>query len=270
MIVTQPDYQNMAGKVCILKILSILSSTFLGLAIYVIIITPPASGYELSIYDSYPLYFWFFIIGSIACGICILVLQAFSQQESNWWLIGFYEILLTNLCILLLPIFRGYAIYGRGDPLHHIGNIRDILSTGHLWSENFYPVIHILAAGIVHITSLDMLLVVKMLPPLFTILYIVSIYLLATSLTKSRRHTLLITAFGSILLYRIETVVLTPTYQSFFLLPFVLFLYNKAQMQSMKSISYTVLYILVLFFVLFFHPVIVMALILIFLLPVLA
>jgi len=65
------------------KLLSIAAFIFITSALYIIAITPPATGYELSIYSAYPSYFWFFIIASSACGIGILIHQAFAEEKSN-------------------------------------------------------------------------------------------------------------------------------------------------------------------------------------------
>lgn len=232
------------------KTLSIVSFIFLLLAIYIIAITPPADGYELSIYNVYSRYFWFLIIGSIACGISILIFQEFSHEKANFWPFGFYIMLLANLCIILLPIFRGYVLFGKGDPLTHLGHLRGILLTGYLGKENFYPAIHLLAAIITCITQLDPFTIMKFIPPFFSIFYIISIYLLASSLTKIHSSSLIITAFGSILFFRSEYIIFTPTFQAFFLLPCLLFLYNKIQ----NSPIFVMLFIIMLISIPFFHP----------------
>ena len=43
-----------------MKIISIICFAFILIALFVIAKSPPASGYEISIYDAYPWYFWFF------------------------------------------------------------------------------------------------------------------------------------------------------------------------------------------------------------------
>ena len=250
-----------------IKAIALIAFIFITLALTIIARTPPASGYEISIYDAYPHYFWYFLLAGITCGLCILVHQAFAEDEekTKWWILGFSAILLTNFIILLLPIFRGYAFYGRGDELTHLGIIKDIISTGHFGKDNFYPVLHTLAASISYLTALDPKLLISIIPPIFAIFYMISIYLLATKVAQNYGQSLLITAFGSLMLYGALGSTFVPSAQAFFLLPFIFFLYYKVRTPSSISVSSTVPFILVLVLIPFFHPVMSLFLIFIFL-----
>ncbi len=157
---------SVSQRVNIDKLLATVAFIFIATALFVVATACPATGYEISIYDAYPSYFWFFIIAAIACGIIILVRQAFAETPSHWWIAGFLAIMFANLVILLLPIFRGYATMGRWDVLSHIGYTRDILLTGHLTSygeavANYYPVIHIIIATLSHLTGLTPMLLAQ-------------------------------------------------------------------------------------------------------------
>ena len=233
---------------------------------FTIAIIPPANSYEISIYEAYPVSFWFFIFGSIGCGICILVHQAFyGEDKSKWWFLGFSAIIFTNFILLFLPIFRGYAVYGREDTLTHIGYIKDIIFTGFIGKDNFYPIIHILPTNISYITGLDPMILVNIIPPIFSIFYIVSIYLLSTIVSKNRGQSLLITAFGSLLLFGGQSLAFAPSVQSFLLFPIVLFLYYKSRISLKKSFEYKLPLLLFLFLIPFFHPMTSLYLILLFL-----
>ncbi|MCL0069460.1 hypothetical protein M1N86_00930 [Dehalococcoidia bacterium] len=241
------------------KALAAIGFIFILLALVIIAITPPATGYEISIYEAYPPYFWFLVILAIASGIVILVSNSFAEEPSRWWIAGFAVILYTNLVILLLPIARGYATFGRGDVLSHIGFTKDILFTGHFASAgeagaNHYPVIHILLTNLSHVTGLTPELLVMIVPIFFTLFYMVSVYLLSRVIATTRGQAMLITAFGSLLLFKGESTMLASSIQCFFMLPITLLLYFKVRRRNSNSLAYSILFVLLLLLTPFFHP----------------
>lgn len=248
------------------KALATVAFVFIIAALAVIATTPPASGYEISVYEAYPAYFWFFIIASIACGLSILVFSAFGdgKHSSGLWTFGLFAIIVSNIIILMLPVFRDYAFYGRGDPLGHVGLTRDILLYGHIGEENFYPIIHILAASISYVTGLSLRWMPEIIPPFFSILYILSIYLLSTVVSKNRGQALLITTFGSLMVFGFGHFWLAPSQLCYFITPLILFLYYKTRSPS-STVSNMVLFILFLFLTPFLHPLESVFLILVFL-----
>ncbi|MCK4733231.1 MAG: DUF1616 domain-containing protein, partial [Methanophagales archaeon] len=120
---SKSEFMKFTNENRFVKIVAIIAFIFIISALTIIAKTPPASGYEISIYAAYPWYFWFLLVGAISCGITILVHQAFAEQKSNWWSIGLSIIIFTNLIIILLPIFRGYFISSGGDEITHLGMI---------------------------------------------------------------------------------------------------------------------------------------------------
>ena len=240
------------------RLLAFVGATSLIAALAVIRATPAADGYEISIYDAYPPYLWFLIGVSLAVGIWILVRQAFSEERSNWWVVGLALILLTSSIVLLLPLFRGYAAYGRFDQMYHLGLIRDIQLTGHFGAagttaENFYPITHILAATMSHVTGLDTKVLLMAAPTLLFLFYVVCIYLLSRELTLSHGQSLLVTAFGSLPLFSWHQSFFIPSLSTFFLLPFLLFLYYRGRQTTSRRLEYGLLFVLMLFLMPFSH-----------------
>ncbi len=241
------------------KITCLIAFIFILLSLIIIIFKNTASGYEVSIYDSYPFYFWLFLLISIFCGFIIMVIDSLYDVESNWWKIGFLIIIFSNLIILLLPFLQGYLTFGRGDVLSHIGYSLDIVNTGHFPApgvngENFYPIIHILMSSINQLTGLNLELIAETLPILFIFFYMISMYLLSREITKDNRKSILITAFASVLLFKTENLMLAPSVQAFYLLPFILFLFYKSYSKEKNSIIYSILFVLMLLLIPFFHP----------------
>ena len=140
-----------------LKILSIIAFQFINIIILIILITPKVGRYELTIYNAFPDCFWYLIIASIMIGIIILSHKIYKNIKSKLWSLGFFIIILSNIIFLLLPEFRGYAFYGRGDTPDHLGFIRDIIVTNHIGTNNFYPSEHIIGAELVKVTGINLI-----------------------------------------------------------------------------------------------------------------
>jgi len=246
------------------KVLTVIAFGFITMVLSIIAVTPPASGYEISIYRAYPSYFWFFLIGAIACGIIILVRQAFTEKISCWWAAGLSAILFANLIIILLPIFRGYFISDLADEVSHLGWIKDIALTGQIGNSDVYPISHILSYQLSSVCGLDSRLVIKLIPSIFYLIYMAGLYLLAKEICKKFGQVLLVMAFGSVLLFTYFNYLFLPTQFSLFLVPLILFLFFRRS--SSPNLSYTTIYILSLLSMPFLHPLGSLFLVIIFLL----
>jgi len=234
------------------KLLIISVLIFISLVFAMAISTPPVADYEISIYDAYPPYFWFLLIAYISCNIVLLICQGFNKISSNWLVFAFIGILFSNMLILLLPIARGYLTLGRGDVLTHIGEIKEIILTGHFSFSNIYPAIHIFVTNLSLITNSSPELLAMLVPIFFIVFYMVSIYFLASEISLHKGQILLVVAFGSLLLFKHENEMLAPSVQCFYLLPFVLFLFFK--MEKSPSHSNLIAFILILTIIPFLHP----------------
>ncbi len=235
----------------------IVMNILLGISIYIVAITPISSGYEMYIKNVYPFLFWFCIITVISCGIAFLVYEAFFGEEkhNNNWLYIFFILVLANTIVLLLPIFLGYALHGRGDVLTHLGILKDIFATGH-FSDNskLYPVSYILASNFAFILGITPELSLTITPAIFNIIYSFGIYLLAKVIAQNRGQIILIIAFSQIPLFTYYQSMFLPTHFSFAMVPFILFLLFRKKKNRSQAIKIDVLFIIMLFLIPFFHP----------------
>ena len=242
----------------IVKIPAILGCLFLTLAAVIIAVTGPAHGYEISIYNAYPAFFWLLILLSFGCGLVILVGQAFANESSKKWVTGFVILLLTNMLLFLLPFFREYVVYGRADVLTNIGYVKDILLTGHITAVgdqlvDIYPALHILAACVSDITMLSPEQVAILSVPLAVIFYMVSLYFLSRIVCRNRSQILLAISFGSLPLFTGAYVFFIPIDITFFLLPLTLLLFFRAY--KGKTIRSRVALLIALISAVIFHPI---------------
>lgn len=236
------------------KVLAVAALCFITTVVLVLVSTPFATGYELSIYDAYPSFFWFALVATIVCGIAIVLLQAFAITASKWWMIGIAIIIVGNSIFLLLPTFRGYALYGRGDTLDHLGWTKDILTTGYVEQGDFYPIVHILMFAFVQIAGLPLEALSALLCVIFSGLYILGVYLLAKTITKQFGQALVVTAFASPLTYSILHANILPSTFSFFMVPLLFYFFLKAEVLRQNRLENIVLLYLFVFFITFAHP----------------
>ncbi|GEM_PF-2505823 len=237
------------------KCLTLMAGILILAALVTAAQTPLASGYELSIYEAFPLYFWLLFVGAIACGVMILLHQAFTGRPSRWWIAGLLIIVAANSLILLLPVFRGYAIYGRWDTLTHLGMIRDITATGQI-GGNWYPIEHILGSSIGQVGKLSIESTLYVLFVLISGLYILNLYLLAHAITRDHRRTLIIVSFGAPLIYALFHVNIHPMLLSLFIVVLVLYWYHRrSEIQRGNALSYALVMVVAAFAVVYAHPV---------------
>lgn len=247
--------RSLPRKVNIDKALATTGFLSVFVALIVIARTPLATGYELSIYYAYPAYFWFLFIASTACGIGILLHQAFAAQKSRWWLAGLLLVIFSNSVFLGLPFFRGYAFFPAGDAMNHVGRMKDIMATGHIGQENFYPLIHLLGVSLLNITGLSYAAVTNLLFVFFTMIYLLNVYLLATVVANHRGQIILITAFASPLVFSYLHTLVHPSTMSIFMVPLLLYFYHRRQKVRSEQAATIMISLLLALVIAFFHVV---------------
>ena len=161
-----------------LSILTIIAFLLLTLGV-VVSWNTPVTGYDISIYSSTPLIYWIALIFGIAVSFLLMISDIFSQslprylQVIKWILLAFCMISLTYLLTI-----RGYYGYNfNGDTGTHIGHINAALASGTL--SVIYPNLNIHTMFLHNLSGLDVIYLTKVTPPLFILLFIVGIYLLA-------------------------------------------------------------------------------------------
>ncbi len=214
----------------------------------------PAVAYESSIYNATPPIVWGVLIFSLICGIGIVVHQVGSDRHTkdNLWLLGILLILVGYTILLSLWIIRGYALWCLGDPAVHLGSIQDIIFSGHIDGTNFYPIIHIYAAQISSISSVSPIMLHKVIPLIFALLYVAFMYLLAKSVLPHRGQVIL-ALIASMTLMPLTYLNFTPNMAANFVFPLAVFLFIKSF--SPATIRWKILFTIMIFLFPVFHPV---------------
>ena len=242
---------NQRTIILILCIICFLSALFA----VIIAKLSPAVGYEPSIYKSTPILVWVSIIFLIITGIIITISQIFYEKldQSKLWLIGLSFIFLSYTICLSLYIIRGYYMWCMGgDSSTHIEYVNQILFTGHIQNQLFYPALHIYSSQLHLISNIDLITLHKILPLIFGILYVPFIYLFSKAVFSEKNKVILSTIAGSTLING-WYLNFTPNGLSNLFFPLLLFIFLKVT--STKDVRWELLILIMAFSYPLFHVV---------------
>lgn len=211
-----------------LKILLVINYAILLSALLIALTTPSASGYEFSIYDPYPNYFWCLIVASIFLGLICVVLSFLGDFTSRYWPLGFLAVMITNCLLLFLPVIRGYFIYGSGDVLTHIGYMKDIGNYASI-DSNHYPILHILGFSLRELAELPFDIITMIIPPIFSIISVLYWYVLGREVFNDKFKAITLVLLAFLPMYGVMNSLFTPNHESFLILPLVLYCLIKFQ-----------------------------------------
>lgn len=235
---------------------TVLIFVFFSLAIInIIAFFNPLRGYELSYYDSTPFIIFLLLGFCIFGGIIILFHQAYFEyfKITKVWILGFVLLIFTRIIILYLPYIRGYSYGWMGDPTTHIGIIREIINTGQVNPGNFYPILHIFLAQCQILSMTPIELIANYSTAFFSVLFVLSTYLLAKLVFSDYKPILLTLAAVGCVLFSGYDLYLMPNGWSCLYLPFVIFLILKS-INSAGNPSFTILAVITIALYPFFHP----------------
>lgn len=233
-----------------ISITAILSLIMICCSLLIAYVTP-STGYELDIYQSTPLLTWVFVLLAMLGGAGIIIHQVITRgyRTSRIWLIGLIILVLSRFTFLYLPYIRGYVTWN-GDNISHWGYIKDVVSTGHFYVENVYPITHSLLSQIILITGAPIQYVTNLSTAFLSVFFIIATYLLATAVLPKRSQQLLATTIAGIVMIGGFNVLLMPNGWSILMLPLLFYFYFKRQ----SNLAYTILFVLMLALYPFFHP----------------
>jgi hypothetical protein len=250
------------------KFLAIIAFSFIIFSLIIILYTQPALFYEISIYQAFPWYFWFFMLAAIFIGQLIVFNDVFyesTEKKYKGWVLGLIAILFPIIILLFLPIIRGYSTYGTGDHLYHIGVVKDILLYGNFGQNNFYPNLHILTASSILVTDGDIISIGNFISRFFFFILPISMYLFFKIIFKKKNEMkLALILASSFLFFGGYCIYLAPYNQSFLLIPIILYLYFKRE-TLIDTVSFSLLLFIFVISFNFYHPLNSLLLILVFL-----
>ena len=224
---------------------------FVSLAVALIVAhRSPATGYELSPYAGTPSAVWVLMAIALVGGIGVVLHEVVTgrHEESRMYLVGFAVALMTAVAFLALPFVRDYVTW-RGDHIGHFGYLQDMAQTGHIGSQNPYPIVHVLFFQIATVTGASTLSVVNLNTALLVPIFMLNTYLLATVILPRREHQLLAALIAGGAMVGLGRYYLIPNVWSIAMLPVVFYCYFRRDMVPFK-----ILLVLLLIAYPFFHP----------------
>ena len=236
------------------KYLNVLSFVSIFIILIIILYSGSTKGYEISIYEIYPPYFWFFVLIPFLSPFIIFLLYSKNNDEEYPFL-ALFSSLISVIIVLLIPFFRGYLFYGAGDIFTHLALVDTINNTGYIGSENPYPISHILTYILASFINISTETVSLILRPIFFIIYVLSMAVLAKSLKFNSTEYYLTILFSIVPVFGFWLTVeyIMPSTDSFFIFPLLMAILVKTR-TSDKSLFYSILIVVFLIFVSFFHP----------------
>jgi hypothetical protein len=230
------------------KIVTASSFCLSGASLLMLALGPAASGYELDIYGAYPWPFWVCLCLAMISGIVGLALNLnnlkFSASDQ---LLTIAAIALPHLLLILLPMFRGYFLLGRGDALTHLGAIKDIVSGGRIGEQDFYPASHLWVAGAVFGIGLEIQQAMGIYSAVLYVVYVLGMFLLARQLGGTNAEVLLVTGLATLPLYNYYSVIFIPSHMALSFTPLALAIYLHRFSPKARPLTERLILLLLLF-----------------------
>lgn len=182
----------------------------------------PATGYELSIYRATPRAVW--VAAGVALGAAVigLALAPGGLARGAAATLGAG----TVLTLVSLPLLRGYAFFGSGDALTHLGWTREIANGEIAPSTLLYPADHLIAAQTHLLTGASVERSLLLVVPLFAAVFLAFVPLTVRAVDAGQ-WAVPAAAIASWFVLPIDHVgvhlQVYPTTQALFFLPAVLF-----------------------------------------------
>jgi hypothetical protein len=173
---------------------------FVGISL-ILAITPSASGYEYSLYEIYPLIFWTLLGILFFIPFVYLYITTSDRFRISFQKKSAYGLLILSLATLLLalyiPLARGYVMYAGGDTHTHLGYVLDICNSGFIPADH-YPYSHVLVSIMSLITGLQGISLTHHIIPLFSALFVITIFCLSRTIGCTLHQVTAITALAAI------------------------------------------------------------------------
>ena len=183
----------------------------------------PARGYEVSVYDAYPLAVWVAFGIVLVGGLGLILSSAIDAVPVSGWRSGFALIIAAYGVFYALPMARGYVIYGSllSDALYHLSIVSDILARGHV-PELLYPQTHVLLAELAMVAGLPLQSSQMPVSFAFTMLFITGCFVSGRRLL-SHRGGIFVLAAAIPLSYTGDQLSILPWFYALAFLPLTVF-----------------------------------------------
>jgi len=211
----------------------------------------PANGYELSIYNSTPIVFWFGSMLSIIIGIFVI----FFVRTDKYDRVATGLAGLSMFATVSLPIIRGYHFKGESDALTHLGYVRDLHNDVLSVADFRYPFIHLLTSTLSTVTEITATHALLLIVSLFVLTFFIFVPLSVRAVLNNG-EIVYVSVFSALLILPITNIrgshmQVHPTSQAIMFIPVILYLFTRRYLDSKL---YTPLLLLVAVAFVLLHP----------------
>lgn len=233
----------------------------LAYAVVVVAGTSSATAYEMTLYAAYPLSFWLAILGALLIGQLLALRAALGRAGGAGGTHGLSLIVGAVAILYFLPTVR-YHLYvpGKGDVLTFIGLLRALVDTYQIAPTNYYPGPHLSVAVLSYATGQTVSDLVNIVPGILSLFYIAAVYYLFSELLARRAAVLVAMSLAALPLFGFEHVMFSPSLYAFFLVPFALLVFFNVRSEQTRY-GYGVLLVATVVAFAFFHPIVSMVLV---------
>lgn len=235
-----------------LKLLLTIGAVCVATSVAFVATNANASGYEITVYDSYPGTFWLLLVVAVLIGQIVIFESGQLDDNRSYWRWGFALLLSTYLVLLMIQALR-YNMYARGDMLTLIGMVLEIKELNVIPESNYYPNVHLLSLTVSYATGLRVAKVINVITPLMSIFYFVSVYALLDTVFTDKRKLPFALPFASLLLFKGQHVTFQPSWFAFCTIPFILFLFFRGYRRTSRY-PFKVALVLTIVALAFYHP----------------
>ncbi|MEA5086487.1 MAG: hypothetical protein VB007_04600 [Methanocorpusculum sp.] len=225
--------------------------------LFTLAIVPSAQGYEVSLHDIYPVWFWVLIGLLMILPIGYLFITHIAKTDwfswkTAYWLLGIS--VANDILLKLFPLIRGYLIYNPGgDTSTHFGYIKDMISFGVINPDNLYPYLHTIVYTTSQVLQISPEIAAYFITTLLYAFLILSSLLIGRHFFKNQRQTIVFVSLVSIPGLLINET-LSPHVYGYFLLLFYLYLVCIYIFNQHSSIIYAVLVTIYSVLIWYVHP----------------
>lgn len=201
-----------------------LAVGFLAVTVAVLVARgSPATGFEVSLYTATPTATW---VGLAVAFVCATVVAGTTPGRRTR-LAALVLAGETFVAVVALPVIRGYAFYGSGDALSHMGWIREVLGGEIVLSDLIYPGLHTTAIAVARLGGLELSHAMMLSVVVYAAAFAVFVPLAARALTDDA-FAATVGVFAAAFLLPVNNVsahlVFFPSTMAVFLFPFVMLL----------------------------------------------
>ncbi|HJH29873.1 MAG TPA: hypothetical protein C5S50_01015 [Methanosarcinaceae archaeon] len=224
---------------------------------YIIYKTPNATGYELTIYNAFPSYFFLLFILIYFMGFSIIFKGIWNRTEKiGSFVPAIILILLANGVFLSLSNLHGYWLEGRGegDVLAHIGYMKDIIINGNIGTNNYYPMLHLIGVIIFYFANISLENISTIIYVFFSLSFPLFIYFLSSSMLNNMWERLLITSFSLTLIFSLFHLRVHPSIWSIIIVPLLLGAIQYKIWKQKRSMEFSIIILILAFLIIYMHP----------------